>query len=152
MKRLKTQRKTRGSVLIESIISIALMVPITVITILVALEGSRAFVISQGMTEAAVLACRALSYEYKTNRTIVTDADAQQAIFTNIRIANMVHSNSQFEIAGWNLTQAPKTVTVKATYLSGYGNPPLPKFPSTGTLNLGGAFKITQAVTYRIQE
>lgn len=147
-----TNRSNRGSVLSESVVSVALMVPLTVITILVALEASRAFVISEGMTQAAVLACRAIAYEYKTNKSIVTDPEAQQSIFSNIRIINMVHSNSQFKIAGWNLTQDPKTVTVQTTYIPGEGTPPLPAFPSTGTLNLGSAFRISQTVNYRLSE
>lgn len=151
MRRLKA-RNNRGSVLIDAVVSIALMVPLTVIAILVALEASRAFVLSGGMTQAGVLACRALSYEYKTNRAIVTDTAAQQVIFTNIRILNMVHSNSQFEILGWNLAQNPKTVTVKVTYIPGAGTPPLSNFPSTGMLNLGSAFQVSQAVTYRLHE
>jgi hypothetical protein len=151
MKRLKA-RKNRGSILIESVVAIASIVPLTVLTILVALEASRAFTISGELTQGAVLTCRALSREYRTNREIVTSTVAQQAIFSNVRIANLIHSNSQFEIAGWNLTQAPKTVTVKVTYISGAGTPPLPAFPGTRVLNLGSLFRISQAVTYRLYE
>lgn len=151
MRRLNT-RTSRGSVLIESVVAIALMVPLTVMTVLVALEGSRAFVISGGMTEAAASACRALAREYKTNRTIVTDSAAQQAIFSNIRIVNMVHSNSQFEIEEWNLAEVPRTVTVRVKYISGAGTPALSQFPGTGMLNLGSAFQISQTATNRLQE
>ncbi len=147
-----TDRRSRGSVLCESVVAIALMVPLTVLTILVALEASRAFVISEGMTQAAVLACRAIAYEYKTNKAIVTDSQSQQSIFSNIRIANTVHSNSQFKITGWNLTQNPKTVTVQATYIPGDGTPPLPAFPSNDVLNLGSTFRISQTVNYRLNE
>ncbi len=138
--------------MVESVVAVSYMVPLTVIITLVALEASHAFFIAGGMTEAAVIAGRALSSEYKVNRAIVNDTAAQQSIFSNIRTTNLVHSNSQFEVIAWNLAQEPKTVTVKMTYISGAGNPPLPPFPSTGTLNLGDAFKISQAITYRLQE
>ncbi len=151
MKSLK-RRKTQGSVLVESVIAISIILPLTVAIILVALEATHAFFIAGGMTQAAVLTCRALASEYRINRAIVTDAAAQQSVFNNVRIPNLVHSNSQFQILGWNLAQDPKTVTVKVTYISGAGTPPLPAFPSTGTLNLDGLFQVSQAITYRLHE
>lgn len=147
----KTRRK-KGSVLVESVIAISIILPLTVSIILVALEVTHAFFIAGGMTQAAVLACRALASEYRINRAIVTDTAAQQSVFNNVRIPNLVHSNSQFEILGWNLAQDPKTVTVKITYISGAGTPPLAPFPSTGTLNLDSLFRISQAITYRLHE
>lgn len=145
-------RRRHGSVLIESVIAISIILPLTVVIILVALEATHAYFIAGGMTQAAVLTCRALASEYRINRLIVSDTAAQQSIFSNIRIANLVHSNTQFQITQWNVAQDPKTVTVKITYISGAGTPPLPSFPSTGTLNLGSAFQISQAITYRLHE
>ncbi len=152
MSKTKRARGKRGSVLIESVMAASVMVPLTVVIILVALEASHAFFIAGGMTQASVLTCRALASAYRTNREIVTDTLAQQQIFSNIRLPNLVHSNSQFEIASWNLAQAPKTVTVRVTYISGVGTPPLPTFPSTGTLNLGSLFRVSQTITYRLHE
>ncbi|MGD9682769.1 MAG: hypothetical protein AB7W16_16385 [Candidatus Obscuribacterales bacterium] len=146
------KRTSRGSLLAESVVAIAVMLPVTILTVLIALEASHAFILSRGMTEGAVIAARALSYEYKTNKSVVTDSDAQQAIFSNIRMANLIHDNSQIQIVNWQLTDEPKTVTVKVTYIPGAGTPPLPPFPTVPCIDLPGSYRICQFVTYRLKE
>lgn len=151
MKSVRTRIK-KGSILCETVALIGLMLPIVLATIFVAIEASRAFTISRGMTEAAVLTCRALARNYKTDSDLVDDISAQQEIFSSIRIANLVHDNSQFEITNWNLSNQPYTVTVKVTYIPGAGEHQLSTFPTNSPLNLPSTFQVAQAVTYRLEE
>lgn len=123
-----TYKRSSGNVLIEAVVGIALILPISVLSILVALEASHAFVISRGMTEGAGLAQKALAMEYRTNKNVVTDSNVQQSIYSNIRIRDLIHDNSQFEIDRWNLDTDPKTVSVRISYIPGAGTPPLEPF------------------------
>jgi uncharacterized membrane protein YgcG len=77
---------------------------------------------------------------------------AQQAIFYNIRIREMLSSNTQFSIpaSGWQTATDPKTVTVVVTYIPGIGQPANPPFPNPNVLNMGSAFKIAIPATYKL--
>lgn len=148
----RNRRNSRGGILAETVAGMALVLPIMVVVIFVSLEAGYAFVITRSMNEGANLAARSLANEYLSNKNIDTDTTAQQAIFSNIRIPQMIHANSQFEIVAWNTTQVPKTVTVRVSYLSGAGTPALPPFPNPDFLGLGNAFVIKSAATYRLVE
>ena len=128
--------------------------PIIVLVIFVALEAGYAFVLAKSLSEGAGMASRALAYEYRANPQIATDSTSQQAIFSRIRIENVISGNEQFEIpsGGWQVSAEPKTVTVVVKYLPGKGSPALPAFPDPDPLNLGSAFTVAVTSTYRLQE
>jgi hypothetical protein len=131
----------------------ALLFPILLMVIYVALQASYAYVIAQNMNEGAYLAARALAVGYRFNPNLPNDTTSQQTIFSRVRITNFVASNSQFSIPsnGWNMS-TPATVTVKCRYLSGQGSPALPTFPKPDLLGLGSAFVIESNATYRLQQ
>ena len=122
-----------------------------VATLLVSLEATHAYVIARGLMEGAMLSSRALASEYRQNPNIVSDTTAQQNIFSNIRLSNLIHDNSQFQIVNWQLDTDPKTVCVRVTYIPGAGDPALPAYPSIDPLGLGGGFRISQTSTYRLR-
>lgn len=152
MKRVVIYRQ-RGAMLAEAACSFALIFPLLILVIFVTIEASYAYTIGSNMNQAASLAARALAVYYQTNPEVVTNTSQQQAIFSNIRIPNMVSGNNQFSIpsGGWNLTSSPPTVTVIVQYLPGQGSPPLAPFPNPDPLNLGSAFVISVPATYRLQ-
>jgi len=106
------------------------------------------------MNQGAMIAARSLAEEYLVNNDIANDSAAQDAIFSEIRLKDMISDNSQFTIpnGGWQTASDPKTVTVVCTYLPGVGNPANPPFPNPDILGLGGNFKISMSATYRILE
>lgn len=142
--------RRRGAVMAEAVSALAVMFPLLVLIIFVTLEASYAYVIGRNMNNAAFLASRALGLKYQTYPGIVTDTAEQQAIFSTIRIPNMVSGNAQFTIMNWNTAASPPTVTVQVTYLPGQGTPALPSFPNPDPLNLGAAFRIGSSATYRM--
>jgi Flp pilus assembly protein TadG len=133
---------------------LAAFVPILFVIILVIIESSFAYNISRNMNIAAALAARGLAAQYELDSGLPSNTTEQQAVFSGIRITNMVNSNNQFTIpngsAGWNTGATPPTVTVKVKYLSGQGSPALPSFPNPDPLGLGSAFVIQSTATYRL--
>lgn len=151
---LRASRRSKGAILVEASSAMVVMFPLLVLVIFVTLEASYAYVIGRNMNNAAFLAARALGNRYQQNPNIVTDTAAQQAIFSSIRIPNMVSGNGQFQIppgnAGWNTASSPPTVTVVVTYTPGMGTPALPAFPNPDPLKLGAAFRISSSASYRL--
>lgn len=148
------KNRNRSGMLAEAVSSLALLLPVMLIIVFVAIQGSNAYVIARHMNQGAMIAARSLAEEYLVNNDIATDTAAQDAIFSEIRLKDMISDNSQFTIpnGGWQTASDPKTVTVVCTYLPGVGNPANPPFPNPDILGLGGNFKISMAATYRILE
>lgn len=146
------RRRNQAGSLVEAICGFALLFPLLVLIVFVTIEASQAYVIGRYMNEGATMAARALAEEYHYNHNLPSDAATQQAIFSNIRIQNMISSNQQFQVSAqdWQTTNDPKYVTVHVTYIPGVGNPPNPPFPNPNILNLGSAFAITVSSTYRL--
>ncbi len=152
LKHAKTRQTVpNGSMITEAAIGTIILLPATIIAIFVAMEISQAFLILQSMNEGAFLAAKGLANYYRNHREVVSSSTEQQSIFSQIRITNMINSNSQFGIpsgnAGWNTTGNPPTITVQVQYLSGQGSPALPQFPSIDPLNLGSSFTISGSST-----
>lgn len=149
-------RKSRNAsgMLAEAVSSLALLLPLIVVIVFVAIQGSNAYVIARHMNQGAQIAARSLAEEYRTNKDLDTDTNAQNAIFSQIRLKDMIASNTQFTIpsGGWQTNTDPKTVTVICTYIPGAGNPALPPFPNPNILGLGASFKISMSATYRLVE
>lgn len=149
-------RKLRNShgMLAEAVSALALLLPLIVLIIFVAIQGSNAYVIARHMNQGAQIAARSLAEEYLVNKDIENDTSAQQAIFSEIRLKDMISANSQFSIPanGWQTQNDPKTVTVVCTYIPGVGNPPNPSFPNPDILGLGSNFTISMSATYRLIE
>lgn len=150
----KNRRRNSSGMLAEAVSSLALLLPVMLIIVFVAIQGSNAYVIARHMNQGAMIAARSLAEEYLVNNDIVTDTAAQQAIFSEIRLKDMISSNSQFSIpsGGWQTATDPKTVTVVCTYIPGAGSPPNPPFPNPDILGLGANFKVSMEATYRILE
>lgn len=146
------QRRNQCGMLTEAVSSLMLFIPLLVMLILVTIQATEAYLIAKNMSRAAQIAARSLAETYKSNSQIATDSSAQQAIFDNIRIPQMVSANSQFSIPanGWQTTAQPKTVTVVVTYISGVGSPANPPYPNPNILNMSSLFKISADSTYRI--
>lgn len=151
---MTTKLACRGQVgtIAEAVTALALFVPVFVVVVYVTIQATNAYVIAENMTQGAQTAARALSEEYRMHPNIVTDTNAQQAIFYNIRIPKMISSNSQFSIPnnGWQTAVEPKTVTVIVTYIPGAGSPPLPPYPNPNLLNMSSAFRIAIPATYKL--
>lgn len=148
------RRSPGGMTLSEAACALGLLTPVLLFVSLVVIEASRAYVIGTAMVNGAALAARSMAEYYRTNPEVAVTTSKQQAIFTNIRIPNMISSNSQFSIpaGGWNLTATPPRVTVVVTYLPGQGSPALPSFPSIDPLKLGSNFVISESATYALQQ
>lgn len=149
------KRPVSGGVLIEATVAFFIFFPLILLVLLVSVEASQAYLINQAMTNGAYMAATGLSDYYQIDPDIATNTVLQQAVFSQIRLPNMINSNSQFSIpsgtSGWNTTSNPPTVTVVVTYLSGQGSPPLPSFPNPDPLNLGSIFKISASSTCSLQ-
>lgn len=147
-------RDERGGMLAEAAAAVAILFPLLLVVLFVALEASFAFNIGRSMTEGSSLAARTLATRYRTNPEIVTDQSQQQSIFQKIRIPTMISSNRQFTIPanGWKLSGTASTVTVVVTYLPGEGSPALAAFPHFDPLNLTQAFRISSTSTFRLQQ
>jgi archaellum component FlaG (FlaF/FlaG flagellin family) len=147
-------RRNQSGMLTEAISSLMMFIPLLVVVILVTIQATQAYLIAKNMSRAAQIAARSLAEEYKSNSQIVSDSSAQQAIFNDIRIPQMVSSNQQFYIppTGWQTTVEPKTVTVVVTYISGVGSPANPAYPNPNILNLSSAFRISADSTFRIAQ
>ncbi|MBS1996795.1 MAG: hypothetical protein JSS86_10810 [Cyanobacteria bacterium SZAS LIN-2] len=147
-------RSTRGTTLSEAVMSLATLTPVLLAVTLVVIEASKVYSIEASMKNGANLAAASLANYYHTNPGVVTDPDAQQQVFNNIRISQMIASNSQFSIpaGGWNLTANPPRVTVLCTYLPGQGSPALPAFPTIDPLKLGSRFTISESATYALKQ
>jgi hypothetical protein len=148
----KFRTRNRDGVIAEAVSALAIFMPIFVIIIYVTIQATNAYVIAENMTQGAQAAARALSEEYRNHPDIATSTAKQQAIFYNIRIPNMISSNSQFTIPtnGWQTATDPKTVTVVVSYLPGVGSPPNPSFPNPNLLNLEAGFRIAIPATYKL--
>lgn len=146
-------RTCKGAAVAEAVATIAIFVPIIVLIVLVTIQSSIACIISTKMSHGAHLAARALAAQYGTTQSIAVDGAQQQTILTNVRIANYVADNSQFELSSssWQTTAVPPTVTVTCTYVPGVGTPPLSPFPTFDPLGLGGFFRIKSSATCRLQ-
>ncbi len=143
------RRRTAGSMVAELAAAVMLF-PVLFLIILASVEACTAYIIKQHMTEAAFLAARALSVAYQTNPNLPGDAEAQQAVFTKIRIPHYVANNAQFSFPNnaWRTSGNPKTVSVICRYASAqYGLAP---FPTFSVLNLSKSFKIETEATYRL--
>lgn len=149
-----TRKRRTGTTILETALSLALLVPILFTVIFVVLEYSYGYNINRNMNIAAALAARGLAAQYQTDSNLPNNSAEQQAVYSGIRITNMVNSNNQFSVpsgsAGWNTSATPPTVTVKVRYLSGQGTPALPSFPNPDPLGLGSAFVIQSSATYRL--
>ncbi|MDZ4834601.1 MAG: hypothetical protein SGJ27_12555 [Candidatus Melainabacteria bacterium] len=147
-------RRNQSGMLTEAVSSLLMFIPLLVVVILVTIQATQAYLIAKNMSRAAQIAARSLAEEYKSNSKLATDSSAQQEIFDNIRIPQMVSSNQQFAIPknGWQTTVEPKTVTVVVTYISGVGTPVNPPYPNPNILNLSSAFRISADSTFRISK
>lgn len=150
---MKTRHiRNNGFMLVEASISLALLFALTVLVILVAIEASKAYFIGRNMTEGAEIAARALATAYHNDPSCNVDG-TQNAIFTSIRIPNMINNNAQFTITQWNTTPNPPTnpkiVTVQVDYVAGGGSPPLPQYPSPNPLNI--KLLVSGQATYALQ-
>lgn len=134
--------------------SLATLTPVLLAATLVVIEASKVYSIGTSMMNGANLAAASLANYYHTNPAVVTDTYAQQQVFNNIRISQMIASNRQFSIppGGWNLTANPPRVTVVCTYLPGQGTPALPAFPTVDPLKLGSKFTISESATYALKQ
>ena len=128
-------------------LGLTVVFPLIVLVTYVVMETSQAYMISQAMNQAAYLAAKGLANYYQTNPEVISNTIEQQNIFSAIRFTNLISSNNQFQIAGWNTSNNPGTVTVTVTYLSGQGSPPLPSFPNPDPLNLSSVFTISSSST-----
>jgi len=146
--------RCRGTGLAETAASLALFLPVLITIAFVVIETSYAYTIAENMNVGAALAARGLAQEYQLDPGVTTNTTEQAAVFSGIRITNMINSNSQFSIpsgsSGWNTSATPPTVTVKVKYISGGGSPALPTFPNPDPLGLGATFTISSTATYRL--
>ena len=67
--------------LAEAVSSLALLLPVMLVIVFVAIQGSNAYVIARHMNQGAMIAARSLAEEYLVNNDIETDTTTQQAIF-----------------------------------------------------------------------
>lgn len=150
----RTKRFAGGGTLVESVAAIALILPLVVLVIFVTIEASQAYVICRSLNQGAYLAARELANCYKSDPSIQWDRAKQESmVYSNIRIPNMISSNSQFTCTSsdWKLTSSPPTVRVVVRYLGGQGSPALPSFPNPDPLKLGSSFVISSSATYGLQ-
>ena len=143
------RRRSKGAVLVEAVLAIAIFVPIMVVIVWAVLEVSFAYIIATNMNEASHLAARALADEFLRNPSIVHDNKTQARILSTVRIPGMVATNEQFSFppGAWVVTSVPRSVSVQCTYLPGVGDPPLALFPNPDILNIRSHLNIQSSAT-----
>jgi Flp pilus assembly protein TadG len=142
-------RSRKGALLAEGVAAMAILLPILIVVLFVAIEASHAYLIKSSLSEAAREASRGLAVEYGKNPAIATDRSMQDSrVFDRVRIYNMVADSAQFDNPVFKTTADPPTVEVRVKYTGGqYGLPP---FPNPDPLNMGDSLIIAGHAGYRL--
>lgn len=141
--------RDKGSAIAELAAAIAIVLPLVVTVIYVAVEAAQAYTISNCLANSAQRAARQLAINYGQD-SVSAMANTSQ-VFNQIQYLNIVNDASQFSIpsGGWNTTTNPSTVTVIVTYHSNqHGCPP---FPNPDPLQLGSSFVLSSRATSRLE-
>jgi Flp pilus assembly protein TadG len=152
----RTRKRTsqRAAVTAEFAAAVAIFVPIILVVVFACYEVAMAFMIYNALNYAAQTAAIALSKAYGGDASYATSTTKQQALFAQIKYANMVVSPLQFSAvfppapanASWlsNSGDYP-TVIVVCKYTGGqYGLPP---FPNPDPLKLSQRFSLQASAT-----
>jgi Flp pilus assembly protein TadG len=144
------KRKQNGASIAETAASLVLFLPILIAVLFVVLEASQAYLIKEGLSQAAREAARNLAVQYGSNSQIQYSRSMQDVmVFNNIHINNVVVSTNQFDSPTWDTAGIPPTVTVTVHYTSGKNG--LSTFPNPDPLHIGKNFKLDATSTYRLE-
>jgi Flp pilus assembly protein TadG len=145
-----SRRNQKGTSIAETAASMVILLPILIMVLFVVMEASQAYLIKEGLSQAAREAARNLAVAYGQSTSIVDSRTTQDdKVFDNIRIKNIVNASEQFDNPTWDTTGSPPIVTVRVEYKGGqYG---LSTFPNPDPLKLGQNFKLDATSTYRLE-
>jgi Flp pilus assembly protein TadG len=127
-----------------------ILLPVLITILFVVVEASQAYMIKESLANGARQAARDLAVAYGQNSTIANNRSMEDSwVFDNIRIKNIINSDTQFDDPVWDTSGQPPTVTVTVNYTSGQNG--LPPFPNPDPLKLGNNFKLNATATYRLE-
>src|SRR5688572_10898990 len=121
--KLSRRNAAGGQALPEMVVTLLLFLPLALVLLYVVLQSCHAYSIKLAVDQAANRAAREMSVEYGHDPTLPANSDAQQAVYSKIRIDKFVISNEQFSQPTFN-TAHPSTVTITCTYLPSVCLPP----------------------------
>ena len=144
-------RNRTGMSLAETAASMSFMLPVIMVVAFAVMEVSQAYMIKEGLSQAARQAARDLSFAYAQTKMVATDRNMQNnMVFNNIRVRNVVNASAQFDNAVFNEAVEPPIVTVTVHYTSNENG--LPKFPNPDPLNIGDSLELNATSTYSVEQ
>lgn len=146
--RSKTLVNRKGTTLVETVVTMSIMIPIMIATVLVIAEVSHFYAIKQGLLHASRQAARSMVAMYDESPLIVNNRPSQNTlVYDQVRVPNVVSDTTQFDEAKFNTKSIPPIVTVTAHYKGGQTG--LPPFPWFDPLNMG-TVPIGASATYTL--
>ena len=153
-RRITKRASERAAMTAEFAAAIAVFVPVLLIVVFACYEVALAFMIYNALNHAAHSAAIALARAYGGDASYATSTAKQQALFEQIKYANMVVSSQQFRAvfppspatASW--TSQPgdiPAIVVFCKYTGGQHG--LPPFPNPDPLNLSQRFTLQASAT-----
>lgn len=126
--RSSSSRSQRGRIT-EFGASLAILLPVSIFCLLVAVEVVQIFLINSALNYTATQAARQLAVAY--GQDPVGTMASPSNVLSKIKFLNIVQDSQQFSVpagsAGWNTDSYPPTVTVYVSFKSAqYGCPVLP--------------------------
>lgn len=137
--------------MIETVATIAVMVPVMIACVMAVQEVSQAYQIKQGLSQGARQAARDLAVAYSQSKMVENDRSVQNSmVYSKIKIPGVITHESQFDNGSFDTSSTPPTVTVNVHYKSD-GATQLPQFPSFDPLGLGANFDLNATATYSLE-
>lgn len=131
--------------------ALALVLPIAITFLFVAVECTQIYLINSALNHAAAQAARKLAIGYG-NDPASTMANPS-TVFSQIKFLNIVQSSNQFSIpsgsGGWNTSAFPPTVTVQVSFVSGSNG--CPSLPNPDPLMLSSTLTMTATATSTLE-
>jgi Flp pilus assembly protein TadG len=142
-------RSRRGATIAEFAAAMVVTIPLLLLILVVAVEMGHAYLINTVLSQAAEKAAREMALKWETDSTVNGSKAIQDVyVYDYIRNDGIIASSDQFDVATFDTTSDPKTVSVTVRYDGGqFGLTP---FPAFDPLNLGANFPLVATAKYRL--
>lgn len=142
-------RSRRGATIAEFGAAMLVVMPMLLVILFVSVEMGHAYLINSVLSQAAEKAAREMALRWETDSTVDGSKGAQDVfVYDNIRNDGILVSSEQFDVATFDTTSDPKTVSVTVRYDGGQHG--LTPFPAFDPLNLGPNFPLIATAKYRL--